>query len=545
MTDRGAHYAYLFECKGIQRYVFGAGRLRQVIGASDMVANVARSDGGDMLAGALEATDTKAELSRRAGAAFCLHAGDGESLARFRRLWRLAFGVRHPGLEFIDGAPACGPTPMAAEGRAYGGRTAVRENSDAFLPPTGHPFIKPNPRTGLPAVAELDGDEIEFLDAVGAPQRYRSDKLAGDVERDSLARRFLPEDAAGYRFPRHFEEAKTDDKNKADDENPAFPFEGNDRRIGFVHADISGLGEIFRRVKKDVGSPEEVFAVAERIEKSITAAARTACGEALLGAARDGVVPARPVLLGGDDVTVIVRADLAIAFAERFLRAVEDETGAAFSRSPHRDRLPARLSACAGVAVVSAGHPFQAAARLAEGLCESAKGKAKANGGAPYPSFLEFAVSTSTIDETFGSWRAREQTIANGEQGDGLLAAAGPRRVGGAPDGKSLATLLRLAAALRDAEGRGKLMEAFALRHDSKAAAELPWKRFWEVLEAEAEDTARTLRGALDACAPGAAPHGGGEGGPELDKSIGVLSDALELIDIGAAGGRAGAGGER
>ena len=53
MTDGGAHYAYLFECKGIQRYVFGAGRLRQVIGASDLVTNVARSDGEDMLAGAL------------------------------------------------------------------------------------------------------------------------------------------------------------------------------------------------------------------------------------------------------------------------------------------------------------------------------------------------------------------------------------------------------------------------------------------------------------------------------------------------------------
>ena len=540
MTDGGAHYAYLFECKGIQRYVFGAGRLRQVIGASDLVTNVARSDGEDMLAGALEATDnTSATPSRRAGSAFCLHSRDGESLARFRRLWRLAFGVRHPGLEFVDDA-------MAAERRAYGGRTAVRENSAAFLPPTGHPFVRPNPRTGLPAVAELRGDENELLDAVGAPQYCRSVELADDSGRDSLAGRFLPEDSAGggsfYRFPRHFEAAEDTP------ENPAFPFKGSDRRIGFVHADISGLGEIFRGVKENARGPEDVFDVAKSIEEALTAAARAACGEVLLGEARDGVVPARPVLLGGDDATVIVRADLAVAFAERFLRAVEDKTGAAFSDSSRRYRLPAHLSACAGVAVVSAGHPFQAAARLAEGLCESAKRKAKANGGAPYPSFLEFAVSTSTIDETFDSWRKREQTIAKGEPGATLKAAAGPRRVGGEADGESLETLLRLAGALRGAEGRGKLMEAFAARHDSEAAAKQPWERFWKVLAVEAESTGKTLRGALEACAPGAAPEGGGHI-PKLDKSIGVLSDALELIDIGidigAAGDRAGAGGER
>ena len=549
MTDGGAHYAYLFECKGIQRYVFGAGRLRQVIGASDLVTNVARSDGEDMLAGALEATDnTSATPSRRAGSAFCLHSRDGESLARFRRLWRLAFGVRHPGLEFVDGAPTSGANAMAAEVCAYGGRTAVRENSAAFLPPTGHPFVRPNPRTGLPAVAELRGDENEFLDAMGAPQYRRSVEPADDGGRDSLAGRFLPEDSAGggsfYRFPRHFEAAENDDAN------PAFPFKksdrfkGSDRRIGFVHADISGLGEIFRGVKENARGPEDVFDVAKSIEEALTEAARAACGEVLLGEARDGVVPARPVLLGGDDATVIVRADLAVAFAERFLRAVEDETGAAFSGFSHRYRLPAHLSACAGIAVVSAGHPFQAAARLAEGLCESAKRKAKANGGAPYPSFLEFAVSTSTIDETFESWREREQTIAKGEPGAALKAAAGPRRVGGEADGESLETLLRLAEALRGAEGRGKLMEAFAARHDSAAAAKQPWERFWKVLAVEAEGAAKTLRGALEACAPGAAPEGGGPI-PKLDESIGVLSDALELIDIGAVGGRAGAGGER
>ena len=522
MTD----HAYLFECKGIQRYVFGSGRLRQVIGASDLVANIASSDRDDVLQFALDAAAPEANPSRRAGGAFCLHAEDEESLARFRRLWRLAFGVRHPGLEFVDGAPEPGPDPMTAEKAAYGERTAARENGAALLPPTGHPFARFNPRTGFAAVREVrEGQDRTLLDAVGAPQ-HRS-------ERDSLAARFLSEaDAKTYRFPRHFE------PREANDDNPVFPFVGNDRRIGFIHADLSGLGEVFRRAKETAKRPEDVFKIARAIEKAITKAARSACCAVLLDRARDGVVPARPVLLGGDDVTIIVRADLAVDFAEKFLRDMERETAEAFAAPGDRvRRLPERLSACAGIAVVSAGHPFQAAARLADGLCDSAKKKAKQADGPPWPSFLEFAVATSTIDESFASWRKREQKISPVDNRPALLAAAGPRRVGGAADGESLESLLWLAEALSAAEGRGKLMEAFALRHDSCAEAKGPWKRFWAILE---DDKATELRRALAECAPAAACS---DGAPDIDKAIGVMSDALELIDIGAVPGEGGKGG--
>lgn len=71
-----------FECKGVQRYIFGSSRLRQVIGARDLVANIASSGGGDALQLALDAAAPEARSSRRAGGAFCLHAEDEESLAK-------------------------------------------------------------------------------------------------------------------------------------------------------------------------------------------------------------------------------------------------------------------------------------------------------------------------------------------------------------------------------------------------------------------------------------------------------------------------------
>ena len=554
--------AYLFECKGIQRYIFGSGRLRQVIGASDLVADLARSDGGDVLASVLGAAGmSEPAMSRRAGASFCAHADKAE-LGRFRRLWRIVAGVRYPGLEFSDTESVSAQTELDAAQLAYSCLTAARENSTAFLPPTGHPFVKTNPRTGLIAVDQPRRDKNEFLDAVGAPAHGRAEDLGRNSSLDRLATDFLPVQARDakadppWRFPRHFESAD------ATAHNPAFPFTGHDRRIGVVHADLSGLGQVFQSLMGSAENSQDIFDVARAIERAIRSSARSACADVLLPRAidpsgdperlghllgrKDGrsackhkmrIVPARPVLLGGDDLTVIVRADLAIAFSERFLQGVETQTASEFEKLKERfPGLPERLSACAGIAVVSAGHPFTVAERFAEDLCDSAKKRAKAAPArAPCPSCLDFAVVTSTIDESLASWRSREQTIAADSEEDGspLRIAAGPwyvRAAGAAQTRDSLDSLLELAEALNAAPGRGKLLESLGLRHESKCDADESWKRFWSVLRSDSPQAERQLRDALGT-------RGSGSDGdpPDLDRCIAAVSDALELLDIGAA----------
>ena len=556
--------AYLFECKGIQRYIFGSGRLRQVIGASDLIAGIARSDGKDVLKPVFEAVGIENPvMSRRAGAAFCAHA-DNKALERFRRLWRLVAGVRYPGLEFSDIEPVGAASELEAAQLAYSRLTAVRENSTAFLPPAGHPFVTTNPRTGLIAVGRPRQDEEKYLDAVGAAAHQRGEDLRSEAKIDRLAADFVPEPESGadppWRFPRHFE--PTD----ATARNSAFPFTGQDRRIGVVHADLSGLGQVFQSLMGSAKSSHDIFDVATAIEGAIVEAARSASKRVLLPHAvdpssdpgrfghllgrKDGksahehkmhIVPARPILLGGDDLTIVVRADIAITFSKCFLQCVEAETENKFRELRERfPGLPKCLSACAGIAIVSAGYPFTVAERLAEGLCDSAKTRAKSisrSAGDPYPSYLDFAVVTSTIDESLASWRRREQTIAAGSP---LSTTTGPRRVGAAGakgDGDSLESLLVLAKALNAAPGRGKLLEALGLRHESKTAAETAWKRFWDVVAEDNPAAGEQLHEALKACEPGvgASPVPDMDRNPDMDRSIAVISDAMELLDIGAA----------
>jgi len=573
-------FAYLFEAKGIGGYITDTGRLIDLIGGSDLVAGLCTSDRDDVLAdvlaaaGAADLEGAGLEESRRAGGAFCLHAGDRDRLDRVRALWRLVVGLTCPGLSFTDtdtdqqpddAAPdsdRLATTPAVGALRAaYRRQPGLRENTAALLPPTGQPVTETDRRTGRVAIdLEVNGDVVERLDGVVAAMRRRGRKIATSDAQDRLARVFLPTDeaeAAPYRFPRHFE---TDEANR---KNPAFPFRPGDRRVAVVHADISGLGLTFRQVTERAKTPGEVFEAARCIEAAITRAARSASAGVLLPAVvrsserkenqeryaalfgpKDrktppeglAIAPARPVILGGDDITMIVRADLALAFAQALLEGIERETRAAFPAHAALG-LPEYLTACAGVAVVGAGHPFLAANRMAEGMCKHAKtwakAEAKAAGVATPSSALTFGVVTSTVDESHDDWHQREQRILparremapGGAQKTALFATFCPYVATG-KGARSLAALRALADVLDGAEGRGKLIEAVALRPTDPVGARTQHDRFREVLAAEDGKRIEQLDAALAALL--------GQAPADLDAALPVFNDALELIDIGA-----------
>jgi hypothetical protein len=75
------------------------------------------------------------------------------------------------------------------------------------------------------------------------------------------------------------------------------------------------------------------------------------------------MLPLRPILLGGDDLTFVCDGRIALDLAETALGVFEG------SNVPHLGRI----TACAGVAIVRVHAPFARAYALAEKLCASAK----------------------------------------------------------------------------------------------------------------------------------------------------------------------------
>lgn len=553
-------FCYLFEAKSIQKYILEAGRLADLIGASDLIAELALSGGGDLLHEVLlasENTDLETSFARRAGGSFCVLSDDPAKLGRLRALWRLVIMQMAPGLQFSDIDLVSGDSEMEAIRAAYANLTGIRENSAAMLLPAGGPMTAFNPRSGRLAVHHRTkgGDDV-WYDSVTLPQRTHGKYLIEKAEEygttDRLATMFQPKDADGsYLFPRHFETGEATLKN------PAFPFgkrdaetgSAGDSRVAVIHADVSGLGQFYRKVTNLATSAKDVFDVATEIETAITRAAQKASENCLLPfAAENGdkgfaelfgpkcktppkdkkIVPARPVLLGGDDITIITRADLAIRFTQELLIGIENETAAAFAKMSLPDDMKHGLTACAGIAIVGSGHPFLIAQSMAEGMCKIAKRVAKA-GASPYPAMIEFAVITSTVDEDFADdYRKREQMTF-----DGAKLFGGPYLIGsGTENATRLDDLLALATAISDAEGYGKLIEALGLRHEGQRTAGIVWKRFWKVLDGDQEKS-KAVRTALAACMVNDAVTEP-DFLPCLDAALPILSDALELADIGA-----------
>ena len=98
---------------------------------------------------------------------------------------------------------------------------------------------------------------------------------------------------------------------------------------------------------------------------------------------RDSIYPIRPVILGGDDLTVIIRADLALDFTVEFLNAFERQTKEQFeflAKYYQVEGFENGITACAGIAYIKEKYPFHYGVHLADLLTGKAKKFSKKDG---------------------------------------------------------------------------------------------------------------------------------------------------------------------
>lgn len=133
---------------------------------------------------------------------------------------------------------------------------------------------------------------------------------------------------------------------------------------------------------------------------------------------KGNLLPIVPLVLGGDDLTVVCDGKYALQFTQLFLTNFERETASL----NHQDGIVpkiankalkvSRLSACAGVAIIKPHFPFSVAYELAEKLTISAKQVKKkviiAETNKPYPcSALDFHILYDSSDVEFNKIRSK------------------------------------------------------------------------------------------------------------------------------------------
>jgi hypothetical protein len=184
--------------------------------------------------------------------------------------------------------------------------------------------------------------------------------------------------------------------------------------LAIIHIDGNGLGQIVQRIGSE---PGRLKRFSRDLDAKTTQAAVKAVSDTMGDKfSIDNVIPLRPIVLSGDDLTVICRADLALTFATHFIRHFEEETNGIVPTGVFEGGKT-YLTACGGIAFIKNAYPFYYGYNLAEALCswakKDSKGRKNNNPNRLPASCLMFHRVQSSFVEDFNEIKAKELTAKN------------------------------------------------------------------------------------------------------------------------------------
>lgn len=377
-----SQYLYTYAARGIQDYVLRGDKLKEMVGASELIEDLSTT-GLNQTLEALRLPHTI--VSQAAGAARILF-NSKEDASTLALVWPMIVCQKAPGLQVVQAIVEADTNIFAAVANAEMQMAVERSIVYADLPAAGA-FARRCPRTGKPAVAFADKEPI---DAEARAKRQCP-------SRERIVRILDPNET--LRWP--------DDFSQIAGRDNAY--------VAIVHADGNAFGRMFIRLQhasQKVPISTDVYAaLCRRITEITQSAARKAVEQTCLSASH---WPGRVLILAGDDLTAVVRADLSIDFARVFLcefSKISREHLAQLNNNKTYP-LPEELSASAGITFIKKSYPFIQAYHLAESLCKFAKDPFRDYDTAP--AALAFhRITTSTSSNNFKDIVKNELTASD------------------------------------------------------------------------------------------------------------------------------------
>ncbi|WP_418641474.1 Cas10/Cmr2 second palm domain-containing protein [Vibrio chaetopteri] len=408
--ERETYHCYLFEAKSIQSYLFRSGKLKEIISASERLDVLIDDSPASPLTAVLKQLDLPSNLLEstvssdnerfvyftrcKGGAMFC-YSHNKQAIIELRSVWTLTVSQLFPSLEFVD-ALASGEQLPDTMDMARQRLTADRNRPTSKLP-FGTPIMALCQRTGAiayPANKKArDNANLDYLnrDSILHLTYYRAER---DKDKSSLLTKYA-NTSVDAKFPLDLEQE--------------FPFTNDDNKeIALVHIDGNGMGLVLQKLqtslrqlmsssnstKSNEATYREVLrAFSSALCDATAKAAKTATDQlyqtykdslantSLEDASTPTFMPMRPLVLGGDDVTLLVRSDFAVDYALTFCKAFKLETQQSLQSvwdklkqsNINTSTFPEYLTASGGIVFQKAGQPFTTANQFAEKLCKHAK----------------------------------------------------------------------------------------------------------------------------------------------------------------------------
>ena len=511
---RSLKYLFAFEARGIQEFVLESDELREMVGGSLVVEGVTGTLLDEALRGLGIGAASTQELVRAAGRGQ-IGLESEEDARRLAGIWPVAVDRFSGGLEVLQALVRVRDGNWAAAfGEARERLEGERQRVEARLPEAG-PLVARAPGTGEPACASVRKESRRVL--IGRASMRRRALFDSEKARRELEDRFTPRTWGKVEWPIEMREVAGGGG------------EEGSRYLAVVHADGNGFGSLFRRLWEhfdQAGRGAEAGAFAMTFTTGLQEVARDALVDALehaIGEPPGGRVPARPIVAGGDDLTLTIRADMAPEFVARYLEDFEAYGARLLEREDVRPlveagALPAALTASAGVAFVKENYPFSHGYELAESLCAHAKrcGRQASGEGEVRPSAIACHRVTTALSGRYE--RILELELRDPDK---RALSAAPYGVGRHADAlPGFRDLQELARVLQDCAPRGSVRELCGTLRLSPARAEAQLGRLKRIADRQGRDRGEAIKNALQAVTGGGLWRelkGGAEATPLLD----------------------------
>jgi hypothetical protein len=421
----------VLDVTGIQDYIFGSNRVPENVGASHLVHQATSTWVRKSLpaerhniqpTGTID-TSRRLEDDGRLDAEVVL-SGGGNVLILFRtpEIARAVVGKltrtlleEAPGLELVAAHHSFGwETPVGGECGAhrqlYKQLNLAKQQRRRSAPLMGLGVTLECRATGMPAVTVEDERPVSAEVAVKLRQRDAVDARFDAIFKDV---------AQGYEFRKDF--------------GALGGAEGDMSYIAVVHADGNNMGKRFEQIIEQYAEPAQNRACLDAL-RTLSLAVENAGRQALKSTVRrlmeclnkdqseamrtfvpgivdyrtkEPVIPFRPIVYGGDDVTFVCDGRLGLGLAAIYLEEWE--------RATEEDKTIGKAYACAGVAVVKTHYPFVRAYELAARLCEETKKAVRKRTDPADASALDWHFAMSGIGGTLEQIREREYRAVKGD----------------------------------------------------------------------------------------------------------------------------------
>ncbi|NKZ07286.1 Cas10/Cmr2 second palm domain-containing protein [Actinomadura latina] len=393
MGEKGAGvkvHAVVLSTAGNQNYIFGSNKRRENVGASHLITCVEDEWLDRALAEVgVSGVDGRVQRVEKHGIeVVTANAGGVTMLVRDSDVGRRVVGsITEAALREAPGLDVCGAVGSAVEwGDAQGLARGIAEARELLVVARarrrgprlrfpGVPIAARCGSSGLPARGVVKFDEERLPEARSAPSLAKLDAFDPALLRLAIEMGLCDEGDERQKAAARGKLARIVDhlNDKAD-------------WVAVVHADGNGMGKIFQGFASIMASCEvtradEYADGLRNLSGGVDDCARLAFQSAFAKLHRRGwsanteEPPVLPLILGGDDLTVVCDGELALPFArdylEEFTRLANEHTAVGGVLKQVEDLRG--LGACAGVAIVKRHYPFHSAVHLAEQLTDEAK----------------------------------------------------------------------------------------------------------------------------------------------------------------------------